>query len=1052
MPQTQAPPRTDKQVTILEDTSWERVWSSEASRGLGYVRPWASLAVTFGVGALTHALWGHMPDVPWAASTLAVAAVGMPGFAWLTSRLAPIGRAHSAATVGALMAWLDIATITGPTAQLAGGLIGLVGGCVALSWNIRGNARNRITDAHRDGREPADRLAAWFADAAKEAGIGGATLTGIVATPTKATGTVQLEDGKTAADLLSKVPAIESAAKLPPGAIITTLDPDRADHAGFTMSDPRVLTRPIPWPGPSAPGQSIAKPLRPGLWQTGDPVYYVIVGQSIYMMGASGSGKALALDTPIPTPDGWTAMGDLRTGDTVFDENGQPCQVTSAWDTRYGRPCYEVEFSDGSAIVADAEHQWLTDTHRSRVSGRRALRGDKRPRRTTAHRPQQYKRTFAEVTTTERMAATLMDGKHANHSVRVAAPLACPDKNLPVPPYTLGAWLGDGSSRTGQITCMDPEIIAEVEAEGLPARIVPAASDGGRAKLYRITGLTKLLRNAGILAPNGRGHGELHGAKHIPAAYLRASETQRRALLAGLLDTDGYCTKTGSAEFSVTCEPLARDTFHLAASLGYKPSLRSKPVQFRGKDCGTAWTVSFTTADKVFRLPRKAARQVTTMRPTSVHRYVTAVRPVPSVPVRCIAVDSPNHLFLAGPACIPTHNSIGGGWNLLGEAMTRPDCAIIGADITKGEQTFGPLRPAFHRFERDIKGTRDMVGGMAEILQPRTDYLAERGLQKWAEGCGLSYLIAWFEETGDIFDKIGGKGEDQLINAARALRSAGGTLVFSVQRNTFDQVPTLIRGQMASMCFGLNDPQDNRFGLSEAQQNAGVNPAEWGIRHPGKAVLDAASIPEELITTPLRTYDWGGNADLMTAHAAAWPASMRPVDPITARIVGGPVASDGPLTGLATDAPAEPSTVRPSVTLTAPDDDQAPDDDGADSIGDPVGEYLDGADDPSPDITAAAIADGPDAPIEADPTDVPFDFEPGPQMSPEDARRVFADQLAAWRDDGRDSFAPRDFAPVMRTTGMRRGWIQKQLKAEIEADEPQIERDDKAGCYRFTGR
>jgi len=199
MPQTQAPPRPNSQVTIYEDTSWERVWASETSHLLGYIRPWASLALTFGAGALSHALWGHMPDVPWAASVLTLSAVGMPGFAWFTSRLALIGKVHTAATVAALMAWLDIATITGSTSDTAGFLIGLVGSLGALSWNIRGNARNRIADGARTGREPADRLAAWFADAAKEAGIGGATLTGIVATPTCA------PDGSNSKTLVSAV-------------------------------------------------------------------------------------------------------------------------------------------------------------------------------------------------------------------------------------------------------------------------------------------------------------------------------------------------------------------------------------------------------------------------------------------------------------------------------------------------------------------------------------------------------------------------------------------------------------------------------------------------------------------------------------------------------------------------------------------------------------------------------------------------------------------------------------------------------------------------------
>ena len=70
--------------------------------------------------------------------------------------------------------------------------------------------------------------------------------------------------------------------------------------------------------------------------------------------GATGAGKALALDTPIPTPQGWTTMGEVRVGDEVFDEHGQPCLVTAATPVMHDRPCYEVEFSDGTVIVADA--------------------------------------------------------------------------------------------------------------------------------------------------------------------------------------------------------------------------------------------------------------------------------------------------------------------------------------------------------------------------------------------------------------------------------------------------------------------------------------------------------------------------------------------------------------------------------------------------------------------------------------------------------------------------------------------------------------------------
>lgn len=79
-----------------------------------------------------------------------------------------------------------------------------------------------------------------------------------------------------------------------------------------------------------------------------------------FTLTGKGSGKALALDTPIPTPSGWTTMGELKEGDEVFDENGKPCLVIQAHDVQYGRPCYELEFDDGATIVADESHLWRT--------------------------------------------------------------------------------------------------------------------------------------------------------------------------------------------------------------------------------------------------------------------------------------------------------------------------------------------------------------------------------------------------------------------------------------------------------------------------------------------------------------------------------------------------------------------------------------------------------------------------------------------------------------------------------------------------------------------
>ena len=77
-------------------------------------------------------------------------------------------------------------------------------------------------------------------------------------------------------------------------------------------------------------------------------------GQMIIIAARPGVGKALALDTPLPTPTGWTTMGDVAVGDLLLGADGEPTRVVAATDIMLGRPCYEVEFSDGTVIVADA--------------------------------------------------------------------------------------------------------------------------------------------------------------------------------------------------------------------------------------------------------------------------------------------------------------------------------------------------------------------------------------------------------------------------------------------------------------------------------------------------------------------------------------------------------------------------------------------------------------------------------------------------------------------------------------------------------------------------
>jgi len=413
-------------------------------------------------------------------------------------------------------------------------------------------------------------------------------------------------------------------------------------------------------------------------------------GQLIVIAGRPGLGKALALDTPLPTPTGWTTMGEVAVGDLLLDAEGRPTCVVGATEVMTGRPCYEVVFSDGTRVVADAEHQWLTHTRASR----RARGGAE------------------QVRTTEQIAATARcataDGR-ANHSVRVAAPLQLPEAELPLSPYALGVWLGDGHTAGARFTTADPEIVMHLEAEGLVvtpqsgallyglalpvepvtaracvvcgADFVPHTSQvvtcgrscGGRAKGRGVTPTcpdcggpsSGLRRCASCHAEHGTVQGILRalgvlGDKHVPSAYLRASEEQRRALLAGLMDTDGTVTPTGNLQFAVTSERLARDVHELVLSLGHRCTVTTTRVRGRSEASSTCFTLNWTTDQRAFRLERKHLAHKDRSRTTATRtglRWITSVTPVASVPVRCVEVDNADHLYLATRSMLPTHNS-----------------------------------------------------------------------------------------------------------------------------------------------------------------------------------------------------------------------------------------------------------------------------------------------------------------------------------------------------------------------------------------------------------
>jgi replicative DNA helicase len=374
-------------------------------------------------------------------------------------------------------------------------------------------------------------------------------------------------------------------------------------------------------------------------------------GQMIVIAARPALGKALALDTPLATPTGWTTMGEVRAGDQLLGADGRPVTVVAATDVMNGRPCYAVEFSDGEIIVADGQHQWLTWTRAARRYDAR-LRGCQR----------EYAAPVPPaIVTTEEISATLRcptADARPNHTVAICAPLQLPEADLPIPPYALGCWLGDGHSAEARIAIAEPELVMHIEASGLD--VIPQAGQYAYRLAFPIeVQVVARWRTHGTVQAQLRQLGLLNN-KHIPYMYLRASEFQRRELLAGILDADGTVGYAGSAQVAVARRELACGVRELVQSLGYRCSMTTKRVSGRTPESSTRYIVKFTSTDTVFRLSRKQAAHKERLRHNAQRtrwRYITDVRSVPSVPVRCIQVDSADQLYLAGRSMVPTHNS-----------------------------------------------------------------------------------------------------------------------------------------------------------------------------------------------------------------------------------------------------------------------------------------------------------------------------------------------------------------------------------------------------------
>lgn len=360
--------------------------------------------------------------------------------------------------------------------------------------------------------------------------------------------------------------------------------------------------------------------------------------------------KGLALDTPIPTPSGWTTMGDIREGDLVFGVDGRSYPVIGKSEV-HDRPCFRVAFDDGSSVITDDEHLW--EVHKDR--GR-------------------------EILATRDLMENLTGKNGRDCRIPMPDPLSLPESDLRVDPWVLGYWLGNGAKRSGLITYGDETVEEVVVGRGYSLG-VRERKEGSLGVGATVLGLVTQLKTYDLIYN-----------KHVPEVYLRASASQRLDLLCGLMDSDGTWNPLRSqAIFTNLDRGLAESVYELAVSLGQRASWWEGKGQGYGKVVHQ-YRVSFRPDGIVPFLTRKAKGVSPDGSYATKRRVVRSAVPVDRVPTACISVASPSNLYLCGRQMVPTHNT--------GEAPEKGKPWTAGREREKLEQ---PLLYAAALREKGIR-------------------------------------------------------------------------------------------------------------------------------------------------------------------------------------------------------------------------------------------------------------------------------------------------------------------------------------------------------------
>ena len=338
-----------------------------------------------------------------------------------------------------------------------------------------------------------------------------------------------------------------------------------------------------------------------------DCVETIRKGSVTFIIAAPNTGKAVSLDTKILTPDGWVLNRDIKVGDMVVGLNGKPTKVLGVFPQGITET-FKVIFADGREVVTSPEHLWTIQS--SHFSGDRVL--------DTEQLYELNKKDYFR----NRLHTPVYSGEHGE------------DKNFLIPPYVLGILIGDGClTQTGLTYCKPSLEVFNKVKSFLPDREITMLK-GGDVSIKNSRDLKIQIETYGLNVKSYE--------KFIPKEYLEGtSKKQRLELLQGLLDTDGYQTKSYN-EFSTTSEQLALDVQQLSWSLGYDCRIKTRMGKYK--------------KDGIIKETRPNYRVTISNKRTKSQCIIRDIIPWERMETQCITVDAPDKLFVI-ENYIVTHNS-----------------------------------------------------------------------------------------------------------------------------------------------------------------------------------------------------------------------------------------------------------------------------------------------------------------------------------------------------------------------------------------------------------